>query len=103
MFFSSEKVQQAGSLLVLQIFILSGCQQAGRRLYIFGSSEKVQQAASLLVLQIFILSGSRAATWRLLRKGAAGCQPAGSSNFHSFRVSTGWQPVVHLLGRIVFS
>jgi hypothetical protein len=55
-------VQQAASLLVLQIFILSGCQQAGSLLYIFGSSEKVQQAASLLVLQIFILSGSRAAT-----------------------------------------
>jgi signal transduction histidine kinase/ActR/RegA family two-component response regulator len=38
----------------------------------------------------------------LLRKGAAGCQPAGSSNFHPFRVSTGWQPVVHLrlLGKV---
>jgi hypothetical protein len=36
-------------------------------LYIFGSSEKVQQAASL----------------------------RGSSNFHHFRESTGWQPVVH--------
>jgi hypothetical protein len=62
---SSEKVQQAASLLVLQIFILSGCQQAGRRLYIFGSSEKVQQAASLLVLQIFILSGCQQAGRRL--------------------------------------
>jgi hypothetical protein len=36
--FSYEKVQQAASLLVLQIFILSGCQQAGSLLYIFGSS-----------------------------------------------------------------
>jgi hypothetical protein len=40
---------------------LSGCQQAGRRLYIFGSSKNVQQAGSLLLPQAFKLSGRQQA------------------------------------------